>query len=140
MSSRAAYQNWAADGLRFVLAGTANTLITLAAYQLLLFVMPAWLAYTSSWVGGLLFVIVFYPSRVFAGARRDFAARALLGGSYAAVFLLGLGTLRFLATAGLAPRLSIFAVLAVTTISNFLLGRFILKKGGGTAALSRRND
>jgi len=134
MSPRTTYQSWAADGLRFVIAGAVNTLITLAAYQLLLFVSLPWVAYTFSWICGLAFVTALYPSRVFAGARRDFAARALLGASYAAVFLLGLGTLRFLAAAGLAPRISIFAVLAVTTASNFLLGRLILKTG------KRRDD
>lgn len=133
MNSKAAY-GWAADGLRFVLAGALNTLITLGAYQFLLFVAPAWLAYTLSWLCGLLIVVVFYPSRVFAGARRDLAARASLAASYAAIFFLGLGTLRVLATVGIPPRISIFAVLAVTTASNFLLGRLILKTG------SRRND
>ena len=137
MNSRAARQGWAADGLRFVVAGAVNTLVTLAIYQLLLFVVPAWLAYTISWMCGLLLVMVLYPSRVFAGARRDIAARVWLGASYAAVFLLGLGTLRMLQAAGVPARLAIFAVLAVTTASNFILGRLILKTGPG---LKPRND
>ena len=127
MSSPAARQGWAADGLRFVFAGAVNTLVTLAIYQLLLFIASAWLAYTISWLCGLLLVMIFYPSRVFAGARRDLAARVWLGISYAAVFLLGFGTLRMLQEAGIPARLSIFAVLAVTTASNFILGRMILK-------------
>ena len=140
MISRRSRQGWTADGLRFVLAGAANTLITLAVYQLLLFITPDWLAYTLSWVCGLIFVVVFYPSHVFAGARRDAAARTILGAAYAAMFLLGLGTLRFLATAGVPARVAIFIVLAVTTASNFRLGRLILKERIGSPALDCRDD
>ena len=114
------------DGLRFLLAGGLNTLLTLAAYQALLFVSPAWMAYALSWVCGLLFVMIVYPSRVFAGARTDMAARARLGASYAILFLLGLGTLRLLGQAGVPARLAILGVLAVTTLSNFVLGRLAL--------------
>jgi hypothetical protein len=127
MSAGARLEGWSGDGVRFVLAGAANTLTTLAAYQLLLFIAPAWLAYSASWILGLLFVVVFYPSRVFAGARRDLAARLWLGASYVAVFLVGLAALRLLEAGQVPPRLAIFAVLALTTVSNFLLGRFVLK-------------
>jgi putative flippase GtrA len=127
MSAGARLDGWSGDGVRFVLAGVANTLITLAAYQLLLFIAPAWLAYSASWILGLLFVVAFYPSRVFAGARRDLAARFWLGASYVAVFLVGLAALRLLEAGQVPPRLAIFAVLALTTVSNFLLGRFVLK-------------
>jgi len=119
---------WAMDGVRFVLAGVVNTLITLAAYQVLLFVVPAWLAYTISWAGGLLFVMIFYPARVFAGARRDLPARVGLATSYAVVFVLGLVTLRVLGNFGLSSRIAIFGVLAMTTALNFVLGRFILSR------------
>jgi hypothetical protein len=77
---------------------------------------------------------------VFAGARRDIAARITLGGAYVALFLLGLGSLRVLAIAGIPPRIAIFIVLAVTTASNFLLGRLILKAGTASPALDRPND
>lgn len=140
MISRRSRQGWTADGLRFVLAGAANTLITLAVYQLLLFITPDWLAYTLSWVCGLIFVVVFYPSRVFAGARRDAAARTALGVTYAAVFLVGLGTLRVLATVGVSARAAIFIVLMVTTASNFLLGRLILKGRALSPALDCPDD
>lgn len=131
MNSRAPGCGWAGDGLRFLLAGAVNTLITLAVYQLLLFVTSPSLGYGLSWVCGLLFVIIFYPSRVFAGARRDLSARAWLGCSYLALFLVGLGTLKVLGTMQVPPRISIFIVLAVTTASNFLLGRWILKTDEG---------
>lgn len=122
------------DGLRFLIAGLANTLLTLAVYQLLLFAMPPWAAYALSWVGGLLFVVTFYPTRVFAGARRDTTARVRLGVTYAAMFLLGLATLQLLGAAGAPPRLAILLVLAVTTAANFLLGRLVLKPDRGSRA------
>jgi hypothetical protein len=140
MNSLAARQGWAADGVRFLLAGAANTLITLAVYELLLFATPPWLAYSLSWLCGLLFVVLFYPSRVFAGGRRDFAARAALGASYVGIFLLGLGTLKALVTAGVPARISIFAVVAVTTGSNFILGRLILAAGNSATGATAGND
>lgn len=117
----------AGDGLRFLAAGGFNTLLTLAIYQLLLFAMPDWAAYALSWAAGLAFVVVIYPDRVFAGGRRDAGARVRLGVTYAALFLLGLAALRGLGAAGVAPRLSILAVLVLTTVANFALGRLILR-------------
>jgi putative flippase GtrA len=118
----------AADGFRFVLAGALNTLLTLALYQGLLFFLPPWLAYTFSWIAGLILVVVVYPSRVFASGRRDLLARGLFGGSYAAVFLAGLFALRFLQSIGVPPRISIFAVIVLTTTVNFFSGRLILTR------------
>lgn len=117
----------AGDGLRFLAAGGFNTLLTLAIYQLLLFAMPDWAAYALSWVAGLTFVVIVYPDRVFAGGRRDAGARIRLGLTYAALFLLGLAALRALGVAGVPPRLSILAVLVLTTVANFALGRLILR-------------
>jgi hypothetical protein len=59
----------AGDALRFAIAGILNTSLTLLAYQLFLFVMPRQGAYALSWVCGIVFVLVFYPSQVFTGGR-----------------------------------------------------------------------
>lgn len=128
MSVRFQLKSWAGDGARFILAGALNTLLTLAVYQALLFVLPSWTAYTLSWVTGLLFVIVFYPSRVFGDARRDARARATLGTCYAAVFVTGLIVLRLTQQASIPPRIAIFGVLLITTAANFILSRLILTK------------
>lgn len=116
------------DGLRFLLAGAGNALLTFAAYQLLLFVMPPSAAYALAWLFGLAIVIVVYPSKVFTGARTDAVARLHLGLTYVAMFLLGIATLKGLAALSMSPRVAIVIVMAVTTLANFILGRFVLRR------------
>jgi putative flippase GtrA len=123
---RASLWGLGGDGLRFLLAGAANTLLAFAAYQLFLFAMGPSPAYALAWVCGLVFVVIVYPSKVFAGARTDATARFRLGLTYAAVFLVGLATLEGLIALGLSPRLAIILVMAVTTFANFFLGRLVL--------------
>lgn len=115
------------DGLRFLIAGGLNTALTLVVYQALLFILSPSASYAISWCCGLFFVISFYPSRVFSGACADVSARVRLGISYAVLFLLGLGALRLLGWAGVSPRLAILVVLGITTASNFLVGRCVLR-------------
>lgn len=133
---RAAWRSHGGDAVRFLLAGGLNTLFTLFVYQLLLFVTGPTAAYAISWFCGLAIVIVFYPSRVFAGARTDLRARLGLAASYAAIFSLGVVALRVLAAVGIPPRLAILGVLAVTTIANFLIGRLILRPAGLVRAVA----
>jgi putative flippase GtrA len=114
------------DGLRFLIAGAANTFLTFVAYQLFLFAMAPFPAYALAWVCGLVFVVIVYPSKVFVGARTDATARFRLGLTYAAVFLVGLATLEGLTALSLSPRLAIIVVMAVTTLANFLLGHLVL--------------
>lgn len=119
---------FAGDGLRFLLAGGANTLLTFALYQLLLFIASPSVAYALSWLFGLAFVVVVYPAKVFAGAQKGGRARLYLGASYVAMFLIGLATLQGLSTIGVPPRIAIILVMAVTTLANFLLGRLIFRR------------
>src|SRR6476659_10705664 len=84
------------DALRFAIAGILNTSLTLLAYQLFLFVMPRQGAYALSWVCGIVFVLVFYPSQVFMGGRTKWMSRICLGLSYGVIFLLGLAVLELL--------------------------------------------
>ena len=125
------------DGLRFLLAGAANTLLTFTAYQVFLFVMLPSAAYALAWLCGLTIVVIVYPSKVFAGARTDAAARFQLGLTYAAMFVLGLATLEGLAALSMPPRLAIVIVMAVTTLANFLLGRLVLRRRQPVADSSR---
>jgi putative flippase GtrA len=118
------------DGLRFLAAGLANTGLTFLLYQLLLFVVSAQLAYVVTWCAGLLFVVAVYPSKVFAGGRTDWRARINLGISYIGVFLVGLLTLKLLGYWSVAPRLAIVFVMGVTTVANFIVGRYLVRPIG----------
>lgn len=117
----------ARDASRFLLAGLANTALTLAVYQLLLFALPPGLAYTGAWACGLLFVVVVYPSKVFPEGRTGRAARMGIAVSYIAVFGIGLVTLEVLERFGVPPRLAIVLVMMVTTVVNFAIGRALLR-------------
>lgn len=119
------------QGLRFLSVGALNTLGTLLLYQLLLFVMPYTPAYVVAWGAGLVFVNLAYPLYVYgkALAGRDSVWNTgyyLL--SFAASWLL-----LQLITAGLgvAPRLSVFCVLAVMVPINFLVTRYIYRPVAG---------
>ena len=125
----AAAKLWA-QGLRFLTVGTLNTLGTLLLYQLLLFVMPYTPAYVVSWAVGLAFVNLAYPLFVYGKA---LAGRDSLWNtgyyllSFAASWLL----LRLLTVElGIAPRLSVFGVLAVMVPINFLVTRYIYRRRG----------
>lgn len=118
----------AADGMRFLVAGGLNTLLTLVVYQALLLVMPYPAAYAAAWIAGLLFVMIVYPSRVFPQGRKGLADRLALGASYVAVFLCGLAVLEALTRAGISPRLGIFLVMIATTAASFAAGRLLLRR------------
>lgn len=118
----------AGDSLRFVVAGVANTGLTVFAYQVLLYFTSSQLAYGFSWLLGLVFVAVVYPERVFVGGRTDFTARMVLLLLYAGLFVLGIILMGFLEGLGVPSRLSIFIVVGCTTLINFLAGRFWLRR------------
>lgn len=115
------------DGIRFLLAGIINTLLTLAIYQMSLFICSPSIAYAVSWLCGLVFVVVFYPDRVFAGGRKDTLSRMMLSISYIVVFLLGIGALKLLNLLSLQPRFSIIFVLIITSAANFIVARLLLR-------------
>lgn len=116
------------DGLRFLFAGLMNAGVTFLVYQLLLFWTGEKVAYALSWIVGLLIVVLVYPSKVFVGGRKDLTVRLALGVSYLLVFLIGLGLLDLLTTTGVSPRVSIILVMAVTTATNFLFGRTLVRR------------
>lgn len=128
-SARKPVKDILSQGLRFLLAGAANTFGTLALYQLLLFVLPYAAAYALAWLAGLVFVNYAYPRFVFrtpAVTRRETGWNSLY---YVLSFLASLGLLRFFtATLGLHPRLSIFCVLAIMVPLNFLATRYIYRR------------
>lgn len=116
------------DAIRFVIAGVANTGLTLVVYQLLLFALSPSLAYVSAWLAGLIFVAVVYPNKVFKGGRQGTSDRLLLAACYCAVFLSGLLLLQALQALEFNPRLAIFVVIIATTLINFFLSRGVLRR------------
>ena len=115
---------------RFAGAGLLNTLLTLAAYQALLLVMPPGLAYAAAWLVGICFVAIFYPGFVFR--RPDSGPRQRLGtvAIYSVSFGLGLAIVELSHRhLGLA-RLSVFLALAATLVFNFAAMKLYLNPRG----------
>jgi putative flippase GtrA len=116
------------DAIRFLVAGGLNTALTSAVYFAGLTVLPSAISYTIAWLAGLVFVMVFYPDRVFPGGRAGFADRLAVGGSVALVFVAGLAILHFLERMLQSRATAFFATLTATTILNFLVSRWILRR------------
>ncbi|MDX8481257.1 hypothetical protein RFN28_22745 [Mesorhizobium sp. VK24D] len=116
------------DAVRFLVAGGLNTALTSAVYFAGLTVLSSGISYTIAWLVGLAFVMVFYPDRVFPGGRTGFADRLAVGGSVAAVFVAGLASLHFLERVLQSRAAAFFATLAITTMLNFLVSRWILRR------------
>ena len=74
---------------RYLLVGSANTLSTLAVYQLLVTILSPAVAYGLAWLVGLVIVAVAYPKIVF-GVPGGWARGGAIAITYAAVFAVGL--------------------------------------------------
>lgn len=113
--------NLAGEGLRFIVLGVINTLITISIYQIILFFLPPQWAYTISWIVGIAFVVIIYPNYVFKkksiGTLKKFGIFFL----YILNFVISSMLLNFLISRfGISSRVSIFIVLVCSTIINFL--------------------
>lgn len=97
-------------------------------YQLCLLIVSHELAYGVSWIAGLTFLVVVYPSKVFSVSNSDWTQKVLIVLLYAVNFLVGLWFLNQLVTRQVAPEFAIFMVLAYTTVVNFLGMRLILRR------------
>jgi len=124
------------DGIRFVVFGLLNMVLSLALYQILLFIMPASVAYSITWVIGIAFVAILYPSIVFSGVRQSWINHAITATIYVCSFVLGSMVVVLADRSYPGNRLSIFATLALTTSFNFLAMRLLLRreKKGNTAS------
>ncbi|CAN7157906.1 hypothetical protein [Mesorhizobium sp. LjNodule214] len=116
------------DAFRFLVAGSLNTALTSLIYFAGLSVLPSSFSYGLAWLAGLVFAMVFYPDRVFPGGRTGFADRLAIGGSIAVVFLIGLLSLHVLEGVLQNNAAAFFVTLATTTVLNFLISRWILRR------------
>jgi putative flippase GtrA len=116
------------DTARFLVAGGINTALTSVVYFTGLTLLPPAAAYTLAWLTGLVFVMAFYPDRVFLGGRTGVTDRLAIGGSIAVVFVIGLAILHVLESALQSTPVAFFVTLASTTILNFVISRWILRR------------
>ena len=128
---------------RYLFAGSANTLSTMAVYQLLVTVFTPAVAYALAWLVGLLIVAVAYPKFVFR-VTGGWARGGAIAITYAAVFVVGLLLIKLLDSLTIHNRLSIFLVLAVTTTMSYFGSRLAIARTGsrlkGARPLRRRES
>lgn len=117
------------DALRFLTAGLINTGFTYITFLLATVVMQYEYAYALSWIAGIVFVVVFYPSKVFVGSTPSAKKLAIIVIQYGTIFLIGLLCMKFLVdTVRINQKIAIIIVIVITTITNFLLMRFVLRR------------
>lgn len=112
---------------RYLLVGPANTLSTLAVYQLLVTILSPAVAYGLAWLVGLVIVVVAYPKIVF-GVPGGWARGGAIAITYAAVFAVGLLLIALLDSLTTHNRLGIFVVLAVTTTMSYFGSRLAIAR------------
>jgi putative flippase GtrA len=111
---------------RFLIAGLTNTALSLGIFQVLVTFINPGLAYALSWLSGLLFVAITYPTFVF-NVHRNWANALALIIVYALVFALGLLFIRTFEALLLNVRVGIFVVVTVTTVCNYIGCRLALR-------------
>lgn len=114
--------------IRFILAGGFNTLLTLGVYQLALFFIPHNFAYAISWLVGIGYLLIVYPTKVFPGGQTSPMRNVMVVLIYLSVFTLSLWCLERLVGIGIHERVAIFVVLVFSSSINFVLMRMVYRK------------
>ena len=112
---------------RYLLVGSANTLSTMAVYQLLVTILSPAVAYALAWLVGLVIVAVAYPKFVFR-VTGGWARGGAIAITYAAVFAVGLLLIALLESLNVQNRLSILLVLPVTITMSYLASRLAIAR------------
>jgi putative flippase GtrA len=112
---------------RYLLMGSANTLSTMAVYQLLVTILSPAVAYALAWLVGLVIVAVAYPKVVFR-VTGGWARGGAIAITYAVVFAVGLLLIKLLNSVTIHSRLSILLVLAVTTTMSYFASRLAIAR------------
>jgi hypothetical protein len=114
------------DGVRFLFAGLTNFAFSLTLFQLLLFIAPANIAYTITWLIGIIFVSIVYPKTVFKGAKKTKKNFFLSSLIYVISFFIGYTIIVLLEFNYPGNRFSIFIALLFTACINFMSMRKML--------------
>ena len=122
--------------LRFLLAGFANTALSILVYQAALFAFDYTVSYCIAYAAGIMFAYVAYARHVFE-ARMSAGRFALF--TVFSVASLGAGAIvnaAFVERVGIAPRFAILATIAVMLPVNYLGSKWCLRglpprRGGG---------
>jgi putative flippase GtrA len=110
---------------RYLLAGSANTLSTMAVYQLLVTILSPAVAYALAWLVGLVIVAVAYPKIVFR-VTGGWVRGGAIAMTYAAVFAVGLLLIALLESLKVQSRLSILLALPVTMTMSYFASRLAI--------------
>lgn len=116
------------DALRFLVAGGINTALTTLVYFLGLQLTSPTLSYGLAWLVGLAFVVTLYPDQVFSGGRATTRDRLAVGAVTVLTFASGLMILHNVERALESPALAFVITIAATTVLNFTLSRWVLRR------------
>jgi putative flippase GtrA len=115
------------EALRFLISGAVNTVATYAIYLALLHLLGYVVAYTITYLCGILLAYVLNTRYVFR-VRRSGRGIALFSLVYIFQYLVGLAVLRLaVSLLGIPETLALLASMAVTLPMTFLLSRYVLK-------------
>ena len=112
---------------RYLLVGSANTLSTMAVYQLLVTILSPAVAYALAWLVGLVIVAVAYPKFVFR-VTGGWARGGAIAITYVAVFVVGLLLIALLKSLKVQNRISILLVLPVTITMSYFASRLAIAR------------
>lgn len=114
------------SGLRFLVVGGLNTVVTAACLAVLATFIDPRLAYTLVFAAGVAFATIMADRFVF-GVRLGAKGMLAYAGTYLAVYLVGLGVVALIDRSDL-PSGAAALVVVVTAPLNFLAGRLIARR------------
>ena len=118
------------ERVRFLIAGTANTLLTLFVYQALLLWFEDLLSFSISFWVGIFITSYLYPTFVFK-VKANVGNGVLNGIWYFTSYCIGLLLMHIaVETIHINERLAIFFVIFIMVPMNFLMTRIIFRRGG----------
>ena len=120
------------EGLRYLIVGGLNTLLTYALYLALLSVASYVVAYSIAYVAGILSAY-YLNSRFVFRAEMSLAKVLKFPAVYIVQYVLGVGLLHLLVvTAGMDEKIAPLLVIAITVPATFILSRLIILRRQST--------